>query len=139
MNKNIKELLIILTYDLNNFYNKMNTKYTINKTLNDKNYEYAMKKLNDELIKFKEKKGNYDNSIYINDELLVKKLSSELKNIINKCKYNIMKSVKNIKSEMIENELLEQNELDAENLIEHLSSILDDGHIAIYGGKITYF
>lgn len=135
----IKEFLIILKYDLDNLYNKAYNENYTNKTLLKKYYDNALMQLNNEINFFKENKGKYDKSIYVNNDLLNKKLNIELKRIVDSCKYNISKMIKDIRIEMIENEINEKDELNAENFLEDISAILDLGIVGMFGGKISYF
>ena len=135
----LKEVLIILKYDLDNFYNKAYNKNYTNKILLKKNYDNTCDQLNNEIKFFKENKGKYDKSIYVNDDLLNKKLNIELKKIVDSCKHNIMKMIKDTQSEMIENEIIEKNELDAELFLDNMLDTLDLGIVGIFGGKIEIF
>ena len=135
----LKEVLIILKYDLDNFYNKAYSKNYTNKTLLKKNYDNAFTQLNNEMKFFKENTGKYDKSIYADDDLLNKKLNIELKKIVDSCKHNIMKMIKDTQSEMIENEIIEKNELDAELFLDNMLDTLDLGIVGIFGGKIEIF
>ena len=76
---NLKNKLIEVKYDLDDFYNKVYNKATTGKDTINKNYEVALKQLDDELGDFKKKKGKYDEEIYPDWELLNKKLDIELK------------------------------------------------------------
>ena len=117
----LKVLLSKIKSDLDDFYNKLYNQTTTDKNLIKKNYEVALKQLDTELENFKKKKGKYDEEIYTDKELLNRKLNNELKKIIDLFKFNILKFIKNINAELVENEKIEKNELEAENLLGEIS------------------
>ena len=122
----LKVILSNIKSDLDDFYNKVYNQTTTDKNLIKKNYEVALKQLDTELENFKKKKGKYDEEIYTDKELLNKKLNNELKKVIDLFKFNILKFIKNINAELVENEKIEKNELEAENLIEELSLFFEN-------------
>jgi hypothetical protein len=136
----MKVELINIKADLDDFYNQVYNQITTDKSLIKKNYEVALNQLDVELENFKNKKGKYDTSIYIDKEILSRKLTNELKKVSDLFKFNILKYIKNANAELLENENIYQNELEATNMLEELSLFFTGGTYArTSGGKIISF
>ena len=72
--KKLKELLIVIKYDLDDFYGKIIKNNIMDTNLLQKYYDKELKDINNELVNFKKKIGKYDKSIYIDDTILNNKL-----------------------------------------------------------------
>ena len=137
--KKLKELLIVIKYDLDDFYGKIIKNNIMDTNLLQKYYDKALKDINNELVNFKKKIGKYDKSIYIDDTILNNKLHNEIKEVVNKYKHDTAKKSKDIRAELIEKEIAEKNELDAELFLEQMMDTLNLGIAGIFDNKISYF
>lgn len=136
--KQLNELIATTIYELHDFRTKLNTNM-IDKNRIQKYYDDALRKINIEVGNFKNNTYKYDKSIYIDDDILYKKLTMEIRNIVNSFKYNIMKNIKDNKAEIIEREAFERDELNSELFLEDINEMLDMGLMGVYGGKLEYF